>query len=415
MTGEPASQIQGNSRRQSLLTSEAAASEAPELTHTFAHWALLLSLGCALLLALTSTRAGAASTKTSASASATAATSAAATISASLTATEFVASQKRSIKLIYKLPAPSKSFIYRLSVKKGSHWLLVAGARKNGSSKSQKRLSVGALFGGRTVKVGSYRVQLSCAGAKKSLTFRISPFAGYLTKKSFTVAEARSIKLTYAFSKPSKSFAYRLFVKQGSKLTQLRSATTVKKTKKLYLIGVRTASLKSLFGAKAIVLGSYQLKISSAYSTRKLNFTVIKSATPAATTGGTGSGTGSGSGSTGGADFTISGGVSGLEPGLTLPVALTLTNPNSTKIFVTHLALAMSADSTPAGCSRDANFVVTQSNATDSNSIAIPARGKVTLTSAPLAPQISFLNLPSPQDVCKGKSFALTFSGSAHS
>ncbi|HEY5473190.1 MAG TPA: hypothetical protein VIK32_08365 [Candidatus Limnocylindrales bacterium] len=403
MTGEPASEIQKYSRRRRPLTSDTVASEALEQMHTFAHRALLLSLGCALLLALASTRAGAASAKTSA------------TISARLTATEFVASQKRSIKLIYKLPAPSKSFTYKLSVKRGSHWLLVAGARKKGSSKSQKRLSVGALFGGRTVKVGSYRVQLSCAGAKKSLSFRISPFAGYLTKKSFTVAEARSIKLTYAFSKPSKSFAYQLALKQGTKLQVLKKAKTVKKTKKLYLIGVRTASLKSLFGSKAIVVGSYQLKISSAYSTRKLNFKVVKSATPAATTGGSGSGTGSGNGSTGGADFTISGGVGGLEPGLTLPVALTLTNPNNTKIYVTRLTVSMSADSTPAGCSRDANFVITQSSATDSNSIAVPARGKVTLTSAPLAPQISFRNLSTSQDVCKNKSFALTFSGIAHS
>lgn len=402
MTGEPSSAIQGDSRRR-RLTSDAATSEALEQMHTFAHRALLVSLGCALFIALASTRAGAASAKTSA------------TISARLTATEFVASQKRSIKLIYKLPAPSKSFTYRLSVKKGSTWLRVSSARKTGSSTSEKRLSIGALFGGRTVKVGSYRVQLSCAGAKKSLSFRISPFAGYLTKKSFTVAEARSIKLTYAFSKPSKSFAYRLFLKQGSTLKQLRSAKTLKKAKRLYLVGVKTASLKSLFGAKAIVVANYQLKISSAYSTRKLNFKVVKAASPATSTGGSGTGTGSGSGSTGDANFTISGGVGGLEPGLTLPVLLTLTNPNSTRIYVTRLTIGMSADSTPSGCSRDENFTVTQSSASSDSPIAVPAKGTVTLTSAPLAPQITFLNLSTLQDVCKGKSFALTFSGIAHS
>jgi hypothetical protein len=75
----------------------------------------------------------------------------------------------------------------------------------------------------------------------------------------------------------------------------------------------------------------------------------------------------------------------------------------------------MSADSTPSGCSRAENFTVTQSDATSSDPIAIPAKGSVTLTSAPRAPQISFLNLSTSQDVCKGKSFALTFSGSAHS
>ena len=383
--------------------SKATTSEALERMPAFARRTLLLSLGCALFIALVSTRTSAASTRASA------------TISARLTATELVASQKKSIKLIYRLPAPSTSFIYRLSVKRGSTWLRVSSARKSGSSTSQKRMSIGAFFGGRTVKVGAYRIQLSCAGVNKSLTFRISPFAGYLTKKSFTVAEAKSIKLTYAFSKPSKSFAYRLFLKQGSKLTPLNSAKTVKKTKRLYLVGVKTASLKRLFGRKAFALGSYQLKISSAYSTRKLNFKIIKSATPAASTGGSGSGSGTGSGSTGGADFTISGGVKGLEPGLTLPVTLTLTNPNSTKIYVTHLTISMAADSTPSGCYRDTNFTITQSGATSTDPIAVPAKGTVTLTSAPYAPQITFLNLPTNQNVCKNASLALSYSGSANS
>jgi len=40
----------------------------------------------------------------------------------------------------------------------------------------------------------------------------------------------------------------------------------------------------------------------------------------------------------------------------------------------------------------------------------------MTLRSAPSAPQITLLNLPGVnQDVCKNKSFALTYSGSAHS
>jgi hypothetical protein len=357
-----------------------------------------------LLLACASTFAGAASSAASAS-----------KLSARLTTTEFVASQVKSVKLVYKLPASSKSFSYRLTLKQGVTWKPLNSATKSGSSTSSKRLAVSKLFGRATIRVGLYRVQLSGAGAHKSLSFRISPFAGYLTKKSFTIAQAKSIKLTYGFSKPSKSFAYRLSIKKSSKWQLVKNAKTTKKTKRLYLTGVKTASLKKLFGGKAFVLGTYRLKISSAYSTRQLNFKIIKSANPATSTGGSGTGSGSGSGSTGGADFTISGGVGGLEPGLTLPVQLTLTNPNSSKIYVTHLALGMSADSTPSGCSRDDNFEITQSNASSANPIAVPAKGKVTLTSAPRAPQISFLNLSTSQDVCKGKSFALTFSGSAHS
>ena len=382
---------------------KATTSEALERMLLFARRTLLLSLGCALLLAFTSTLARAASGKTSAE------------LSARLTVTEFVASQAKSTKLIYKFPASSKSFTYRLSVKKGSNWLRVNSARKTGNFTNQKRMSVGALFGGRTIKVGSYQLQLSSAGASKSLGFRIVPFSGRLTKKSFTLAEAGSIKLIYAFSKPSKSFAYRLALKQGSKLQAVSSGKKTNKVRKRFFIGQRTATLKSLFGKKPIKLGSYRLRISSAYSTRQLNFQIVKSGDPATSTGGTGSGSGSGNGSTGGADFTISGGVNGLEPGLTLPVTLTLTNPNSTKIYVTHLTVNMAADSTPSGCYRDTNFRITQSSATSDDPIVVPAKGTVTLTSAPYAPQITFLNLPTNQNVCKNTSLALTYSGSAHS
>lgn len=402
MTGEPTNEIEGDSRRRRLLENDATTSQALEQTLTFTRRGLLLGLGFALLLVLTSfARAASSTTSTK--------------FSARLTQTEFVASQVKSIKLVYKLPASSKSFSYRLTLKQGATWKPLNSATKSGSSTSSKRLAVSKLFGRATTRVGLYRVQLSGAGAHKSLSFRISPFAGYLTKKSFTIAEAKTIKLTYGFSKPSKSFAYKLLVKKGSSWKLIKRAKTTKKTKRQYFVGVRTASLTKLFGGNKFALGTYRFKISSAYSTRQLNFRIVKSANPATSTGGSGTGSGSGSGSTGGADFTISGGVSSLEPGLTLPIQLTLTNPNNSKIYVTHLALSMSADSTPSGCSRDANFEITQSNASSANPIAVPAKGKVTLTSAPRAPQISFLNLSTSQDVCKGKSFALTFSGSAHS
>src|SRR5450759_4895143 len=101
MTGEPSNAIQGDSRRR-RLTSDAATSEALEQMHTFAHRALLLSLGCVLLLALTSTLARAASSATPSK------------FSASLTVTAFVASQTRSVKLTTKFPKPSSSYSYRL-------------------------------------------------------------------------------------------------------------------------------------------------------------------------------------------------------------------------------------------------------------------------------------------------------------
>jgi hypothetical protein len=117
-----------------------------------------------------------------------------------------------------------------------------------------------------------------------------------------------------------------------------------------------------------------------------------------------------------GLDFTISGGVSGLRLGVATPIRLTLTNPNDVPIYVTLLRVDVAPDSTPPGCHAAQNVSVTQSNASAASPIAVPAGSAVTLTTAPRAPQITLLNLPSVnQDVCKGKTFTLTYSGSAHS
>jgi hypothetical protein len=116
------------------------------------------------------------------------------------------------------------------------------------------------------------------------------------------------------------------------------------------------------------------------------------------------------------AGFTITGSVGNLRPGVATPIRLTLTNPNGVPIYVTALTVKVSANSTPPGCSSASNLQVTQSNASSADPIIIAARGSVTLTSAPRAPRITLLNLPGVnQDVCKNKSFALTYSGSAHS
>jgi len=60
--------------------------------------------------------------------------------------------------------------------------------------------------------------------------------------------------------------------------------------------------------------------------------------------------------------------------------------------------------------------VLVQPNATTANPVVVDAGQTVVLTSAPRAPVITLLNLPDVnQDVCKGKTFHLTFWGSAHS
>jgi hypothetical protein len=117
-----------------------------------------------------------------------------------------------------------------------------------------------------------------------------------------------------------------------------------------------------------------------------------------------------------GLDFTITGGVSGLRPGVTAPIRLTLTNPNGVTIYVTRLSVTVAPDSTPPGCHTADNISLTQSNASTTDPIVVPAGGAVTLTTAPRAPLITLLNLPNVnQDVCKSKAFTLTYSGSAHS
>jgi hypothetical protein len=127
-------------------------------------------------------------------------------------------------------------------------------------------------------------------------------------------------------------------------------------------------------------------------------------------------GSGSGGAQLGGADFRITGSVGDLTPGLATPIRLTLTNPNDVPIFVTALTVSIAADSAPPGCISASNVHLTQSNASSAGPITVPAGGSVTLTSAPRAPQIMLLNLPGVnQDVCKNKSFALTYSGSARS
>ena len=135
--------------------------------------------------------------------------------------------------------------------------------------------------------------------------------------------------------------------------------------------------------------------------------------TPAAT----GLGDGSGTAQMAGVDFTISGGgAANLAIGVPTVIRLTLANPNGVPIYVTALSVAVSRDGDPVGCASRDNIRITQSNASAADPIVIPAGGRVTLTSAPSAPQITLVNrTDANQDACKGKAFTLAYSGSAHS
>jgi hypothetical protein len=118
-----------------------------------------------------------------------------------------------------------------------------------------------------------------------------------------------------------------------------------------------------------------------------------------------------------GKPFTVTGNASGpLAPGLTRPLAITLSNPNSVAITVTALSASTATGSSKAGCDGPANLQLTQSNLSEARALTIPANGQVTLPSGAVsAPQVLMKDLPVNQDACKGASFTFTYSGSAHS
>ena len=116
-----------------------------------------------------------------------------------------------------------------------------------------------------------------------------------------------------------------------------------------------------------------------------------------------------------GATFQVTGTVSGLTLGVWKPIAVTIANPNGMVIYVSSLTVAVATDSIPGGCTSSANVDLRQSNVSSSLTVAVPAHSSVMLPSVTVTtPQIRLKNLSSVnQDVCKNKSFNLTYSGTA--
>ncbi len=96
-----------------------------------------------------------------------------ANFSARLTKTSFTSPQAGSVKLIYKFSKPSKSFKYRLTIKKGKIWPTVKSVKKKGNFKGSKKTTVKKLFAKKPVKVGSYRLKLSADSGSKQLSFKV--------------------------------------------------------------------------------------------------------------------------------------------------------------------------------------------------------------------------------------------------
>lgn len=116
-----------------------------------------------------------------------------------------------------------------------------------------------------------------------------------------------------------------------------------------------------------------------------------------------------------GVPFQITGSVAGLVLDVWKPLAVHVTNPNNVPIYVTALTFTVAADSTPSGCLSSTNVERQQSNISATQVLMVPAHASVDLPAQGVtAPQIRLKNLPTNQDVCKNKSFVLTYSGTAH-
>jgi hypothetical protein len=114
--------------------------------------------------------------------------------------------------------------------------------------------------------------------------------------------------------------------------------------------------------------------------------------------------------------FTMTGSVSGLVPGVARRVPVVISNPNDVPIYVTSITTTLSSGPGSSGCGLS-NFDVLQSSASATDPVVVPASGMVTLN-GPLdgyAPRVRLLDLPVNQDACKGVLLSLSFSGSAHS
>ncbi len=94
-----------------------------------------------------------------------------------------------------------------------------------------------------------------------------------LSKKSFTAAEARKIKLVYSFAPASKRFSYQLSRQKGTKWVKLRVVA-----RRGRFAGSHTKTVKSVFGSKPVAAARYRLALSADANRVRLAFRVLPSA-----------------------------------------------------------------------------------------------------------------------------------------
>jgi len=117
------------------------------------------------------------------------------------------------------------------------------------------------------------------------------------------------------------------------------------------------------------------------------------------------------------ATFAISGSPEGMlfpgAPARRIPLALS--NPNTAPIYVT--SLTVSAASENPECPVEENLVITQSDASPLTPVLVPAGASVILPAQGVtAPSVQLIDLTAiNQNGCKGTTFLLRYTGSAHS
>ncbi len=116
-------------------------------------------------------------------------------------------------------------------------------------------------------------------------------------------------------------------------------------------------------------------------------------------------------------NFTITGSVSGLVPGVWFPIPVTIGNPNSEPLYLTSLSVSVVLSS-PNGCSSATNFETMPSSASSSSKVG-PTPAGATSWPVPSSvsppgtlqprPQIRLRNTATNQDGCKNQTVDLTY------
>jgi hypothetical protein len=116
-----------------------------------------------------------------------------------------------------------------------------------------------------------------------------------------------------------------------------------------------------------------------------------------------------------GAPFTVHGTVTGLLIGVSKSVPVTIDNPNDVAIHVSQLTVTVSTNAGSGSCTAS-NFTTTNWVAANTAAeLLVPANATGFAVPAADQPQLKLSDLASNQDVCKSKTFILTFGGSSHS